>query len=161
MGSESSISFHYLVSPFKFSSRKKLKRFLIHLAEEEGGIIATMKIIFCTDDYLLTINQGFLHHHTLTDIITFPYSAEGAPIVSDIYISVERVRENALQFNQPFFRELHRVIFHGLLHLCGHKDKTTSQTESMRAKEEHYLQLYFVPRETFNEAGNVPRGTEG
>ena len=87
-------------------------------------------------------------HNTLTDIITFELSAPGDPVVSDIYISVERVKENALIFRTPFYRELHRVIFHGALHLCGYKDKTTQQTQVMRQMEEDALRKYFVPRGT-------------
>jgi rRNA maturation RNase YbeY len=106
-----------------------------------------IKVIFCTDDYLLRINKEFLQHDTLTDIITFPFSRPGEPLLSDIYISVERVRENAGIFGKPFLEELHRVIFHGLLHLCGYKDKTTPQQKVMRGKEGEYLERY---RSTWN-----------
>jgi rRNA maturation RNase YbeY len=103
--------------------------------------------IFCSDKYLLKINQDFLQHNTYTDIITFQYSAESEAVESDIYISVERVRENAQAFRVSFSRELYRVIFHGALHLCGYKDKSAKDAKVMREKEDYYVGLY-VSRET-------------
>ncbi len=93
--------------------------------------------IFCSDEYLLKINQTHLQHDTYTDIITFEYNNN--PIESDIFISTERVRENATKFNVSFLEELNRVIIHGVLHLCGYPDKTASQKVVMRSKEEYYM----------------------
>jgi rRNA maturation RNase YbeY len=142
------IQFHYLVSPFFFPNRSELKQFLLSLFKKERQRVEAVNYIFCTDEYLLTLNQDYLNHNTLTDIITFQLSPVGERLIADIYISVERVRENAQTFNTGFLKELHRVIFHGALHLCGYKDKTREQAKLMRSKEELYLNFYFVPRET-------------
>jgi probable rRNA maturation factor len=136
------IYFHYTAPSFYFPARQALKRFLQGIAKKEGHALQTVNYIFCTDEELLPLNQQYLRHHTLTDIITFHYHQPGEPILSDIYISVERVRENALQFQTSFTKELHRVIFHGLLHLCGYGDKTNAQTTLMRQKEDQYLGAY-------------------
>lgn len=144
----SPIQFHFQFKPFHFKDRNRLKDFIVQMARKESHLLAEINYIFCSDEYLLELNQSYLNHNTLTDIITFPFSQPSEPIVSDIYISVERVRENALAFNTPFARELHRVIFHGILHLCGYKDKTKEQAQQMRTKEETYLDKYFVPRGT-------------
>jgi rRNA maturation RNase YbeY len=104
--------------------------------------------IFCDDAYLLHLNQAHLKHNTYTDIITFPLSSKGEPVVAEIYISIDRVKENASKFQVPFLHELYRVIFHGALHLCGYKDKGKDEVELMRKKEDHYLQSYLVPRGT-------------
>jgi rRNA maturation RNase YbeY len=145
----SSIQFHYLTDPFPFTHREQLKKFIKQLFKREGFSIGTINYIFCTDEYLLEINQQFLKHNTYTDIVTFPLSEKGEPISSDIFISAERVKENANTFKTSFKRELHRVIFHGALHLCGYKDKTKEQAQQMRDMEEFYLNKYFVPRGTF------------
>ena len=137
------ISFHYQDISFPFSNREKLKGFLLNLLKKEGRQVDHINYIFCTDAFLLTLNQEYLAHQTLTDIITFELSAPGAAVLSDIYISVERVRENAVLFNTPFYRELHRVIFHGALHLCGYMDKSTTDIARMRAAEETNLNRYF------------------
>jgi rRNA maturation RNase YbeY len=115
---------------------------------KEGKQVDTINFIFCTDQYLLGLNKKHLNHDTLTDIITFEYNPPGQALLSDIYISVERVKENALVFKTSFSRELHRVIFHGVLHLCGYKDKKPEESKLMRLKEEEYLKKWFVPRGT-------------
>jgi probable rRNA maturation factor len=142
------IEFHYLSKAFTLRDRNHLKGFLLKLFKKEGFKVCTINYIFCTDEYLLEINKTYLNHDTYTDIVTFPLSGKGEPISSDIYISVERVKENAKTFQSSFTRELHRVIFHGALHLCGYKDKNKEQSQQMRAIEEHYLKRYFVPRGT-------------
>lgn len=143
-----SIYFHFLYKNFKLEHRTDLKSFIAQLFKKEGKKADTINYIFCDDNYLLEINKTFLNHDTLTDIITFPTSEKGEPISSDIFISIERVKENAQTFKTAFNEELHRVIFHGALHLCGYKDKNKAQAQEMRAMEEKYLQLYFVPRGT-------------
>lgn len=148
MAEAKKINFHYQDVSFTFSRREPLKAYLMKLFRKERRQVDHINYIFCTDSYLLTLNQQYLDHNTLTDIITFELSAPGDPVVSDIYISVERVKENALIFGTPFYRELHRVIFHGALHLCGYKDKTAQQTQVMRQMEEAALRKYFVPRGT-------------
>jgi probable rRNA maturation factor len=142
------IYFHYSVEPFSFLNRNELKAFIKALCKREGKEVDTINYIFCTDKFLLELNKTHLNHDTLTDIITFEYNAPGQSLLSDIYISIERVRENASLFNTNFTRELHRVIFHGALHLCGYKDKKKEEAKVMRGKEEEYLQKWFVPRGT-------------
>jgi rRNA maturation RNase YbeY len=142
------IQFNYLIKPFYFSERTVLKNFLLHQITNEGYNVDTINFIFCNDDYIIEINKQYLQHDTYTDIITFQLSEKGQPIISDIYISVERVRENALVYNTRFSIELHRVIFHGCLHLCGFKDKKKSDASLMREKENEYLYKYFVSRGT-------------
>lgn len=137
------IQFHYLVPPFYFPNRMHLKNFLLYLFRKEEYKINAVNYIFCSDDYLLEINQAHLDHDTYTDIITFQYSALSEPILSDIYISIERVKENSATYNVSFSRELSRVILHGALHLCGYKDKTKAQVQEMRAKEDFYLSRLF------------------
>ena len=127
-------------------NRTVLKSFLRGLARREAHRIDSLQYIFCDDKQLLGINRDFLNHHDLTDIITFTYSEQAGRIVGEIYISVPRVRENASIYGSSFTRELHRVIFHGLLHLCGYKDKLKADQQVMRGKEDHYLDLYFKTR---------------
>ena len=120
----------------------------MQLMATEGKQVAYVNYIFCTDEQLLELNQQYLNHHTLTDIITFELSDKDEPVLSDIYISIDRVRDNAKNFKIPFSHELHRAIFHGALHLCGYKDKKKDEQKLMRQKEEFYLNQYFVSRGT-------------
>jgi len=137
------IQFHYLDTSFRFPGRQQLKVFLLDLIRKEGEAVNHINYIFCTDDHLWEINRQYLKHDTYTDIITFHLHNKGEPLLSDIYISIDRVKENALLLNQPFQRELHRVIFHGALHLCGYTDKTKASQAEMRAREDWYLKKYF------------------
>jgi rRNA maturation RNase YbeY len=142
------IHFHFLTPPFFFPRRKELKTFLFGLFKREGKKVHSINYIFCTDGYLLSLNKTHLNHDTYTDIITFELSPKNEALIADIYISVERVKENAQSFTTSFQKELHRVIFHGALHLCGYKDKSKKQSQLMRFKEEENLIRYFVSRET-------------
>ena len=142
------IQFHYPYSDFTFRNRTALKQFLIALFKKEKVQLEGLTYVFCSDSYLLDINKTFLKHDTYTDIVTFPLSAEGAPVLGEIYISVERVKENAQTFKTNFTQELNRVIFHGALHLCGYKDKTKVEASLMRQKEDEYLGRFLVPRGT-------------
>jgi probable rRNA maturation factor len=126
--------------------RGELKHFLARLARKEGYSIRSLVYVFCDDDYLFRINRDFLGHDDLTDIITFSFSENSRSIEGEIYISSQRVRENAEHFAVGMNQELHRVIFHGLLHLCGYKDKLKADQAIMRAKEQQYLDLYFKRR---------------
>jgi len=119
---------------FKLKNKAKLKFWLKHIAELEKKTIGTLNFIFTSDEELLQKNKQFLNHNTLTDIITFDY-CEGNKLIGDIFISTDRVKENAKKFNVEFEEELHRVIIHGTLHLCGYKDKTKTASELMRKKE--------------------------
>jgi probable rRNA maturation factor len=148
MSVPSNIFFHFLTKEFSLKNRTSLKSFISLLLEKEGRKVGTINYIFCTDDYLLELNKSYLKHFTLTDIITFELSAPNEPVLSDIYISINRVKENAKTFQIPFKKELHRVIFHGALHLSGYKDKKTSEKKLMREKENFYLDSYFVSRDT-------------
>lgn len=145
---KSPIHFHFIVPPFYFPKRNQLKEFLGQLFKKEGKKVNAINYIFCTDSCLLDLNQTHLNHDTYTDILTFELSAKGEQLTADIYISIERVRDNAATFQTSFQRELHRVIFHGALHLCGYSDKTKEQAQQMRSMEELYLNRYFVPRGT-------------
>lgn len=142
------IKFHYQYPSFFFPHRNKLKIFLLNQLHGEGKKVETINYIFCDDNYLLQLNRQFLKHDTLTDIITFELSQRGQPILSDIYISIDRIKENAVFFKQSFNHELMRIIFHGALHLAGYKDKTMNDTRRMREKEEMYLQQFYVSRKT-------------
>ena len=104
-------------------------------------MVGALNYIFGTDKALLEINRNYLKHNYYTDIITFDLS-EGPEIQADIFISIDRVRENASKLGVTFKEELHRVIFHGALHLCGYKDKTKKDVQAMRRMEEHHLQEY-------------------
>ena len=136
------IHFHFLSACPAFTKRTAVKDFLRSLFKKEKTKLDSLNYIFCSDDYLLEINKNYLNHNYYTDIITFDLS-EGPAITGEIYISIDRVRENATQFNTSFKQELHRVIFHGALHLCGYKDKIHSDQEIMRKKEDTYLKNYF------------------
>jgi rRNA maturation RNase YbeY len=117
---------------------------LENVAKHNKKTIAEINYIFCSDEYLLQLNKQYLNHSTLTDIITFDYTADQPKknqLAADIFISTERVRENAEKFEVAFTDELHRVLVHGLLHLCGFKDKTAKDQTRMRTKENESLHL--------------------
>ena len=112
--------------------------------KKEGYKPKEISIIFCSDEYLLEINKQHLNHNYFTDIITFDLTPKNEKeITSELYISTDRVKHNAKDYNTTISNELHRVIFHGILHLCGFKDKSKKDTVLMRAKEQEYLSLYF------------------
>jgi probable rRNA maturation factor len=136
--------YEYNVSA-KLKDKRKLSAFLDSLVNKyvKKNKKAELTYIFCTDDYLLQINQQFLKHDTFTDIVTFDLSEHENELQGEIYISVERVKENAEKFGTDYKQELHRVIFHGALHLCGFKDKTKADKEVMRKKEDLCLRQYF------------------
>ena len=131
------ISFNY-ETDFKLANEKELSQWIssaiIYEEKNEGEI----NYIFCDDDYLHKLNVEFLNHDTLTDIISFDYTV-GKELHGDIYISVERVADNAKDFDVEFSRELHRVMIHGVLHYCVYKDKTEVDEKVMRQMENHYL----------------------
>ncbi len=140
-----SIQFHFQKA-IVLSVRRKLKQFIADRLAREGGKEASeINFIFCSDDELLEINRKHLDHDYYTDIITFDLSEKGSKtLVSDIYISVDRVKENAKTEDVLVGMELQRVIFHGLLHLIGYKDKTTQQERRMRAMEEQWMADFAV-----------------
>ncbi|MCE7073621.1 rRNA maturation RNase YbeY [Dyadobacter sp. CY327] len=120
----------------------KTKKWIKNTSISEGYEIADLNYIFCDDDYLLEINKQYLDHDYFTDIITFDNSEEDNVIEGDIYISVDRVRENAATFNADFETEMRRVLIHGLLHLMGYDDTDEKLKAAMRAKEDQYLLLF-------------------
>ena len=125
---------------FSLKTEPKVIKCIELLAKEELREIGGIAFVFCDDNYLHKINLEFLKHDTFTDIITFDYSA-GNEIISEIYISVDRVVDNAKKYSQTFEDEIHRVIIHGVLHLCGYKDRLAEDKQIMRDKENHYLSL--------------------
>ncbi len=114
--------------------------------KNEGFECGDINLILCSDEHLLEVNQTFLNHDYYTDIVTFDYSF-GSLLSGDLFISLDRVLDNSTQYNESFLTELRRVCVHGILHLCGFKDKTTDEEKLMRSKEEFYLNKY-VSRET-------------
>jgi probable rRNA maturation factor len=136
------IHFNYQVPLSALRNKTELKQFLVLLCKMEHKTIGEINFVFCSDDYLLSLNQQFLKHDTYTDIISFDYTVKGGALKGEIYISIDRVKENASLFGSSFVYEIHRVIFHGVLHLCGYKDKLKGDQTVMRAKEEFYLRKY-------------------
>ena len=127
-----------------FPHKEKIyKDWLSNVAINEQKQISSLNYIFCTDDFLLDINNKFLGHDYYTDIITFPYQ-QGLVLESDIFISLDRVKENACDFMVTFDNELKRVILHGLLHLAGYDDNTEIDIKLMRQKEDYYLDKWEV-----------------
>jgi len=124
-------------------NRKRLKLFLEDLFKHERRALENLCVIFCSDKHLLGINKQFLKHDFYTDIISFDLSAPGAGAAGEIYISVDRIEDNARKLETTYQEELHRVIFHGALHLCGYKDKNKEDVKEMRAAENKCLQQYF------------------
>lgn len=136
------ISFNY-ETDFKLAKPKAFSQWLSKVIESEEKKEGEINYVFCDDSYLLEINQRYLNHDTLTDIISFDYTV-GKELHGDIYISVERVRENATDFKVLFDEELKRVMVHGILHYCGYKDKLGSDEVIMRSKEEEKMKLFHV-----------------
>ncbi|MEL7118899.1 MAG: rRNA maturation RNase YbeY [Bacteroidota bacterium] len=123
---------------FELPDQEKIKRWICEIIDQEKGELSNVNIIFCSDKYLYQMNIEYLNHDTLTDVITFPYQ-EFPTIEGDIFISIERVQENADVRHLSFLLELSRVIIHGILHLCGYKDKTKQDQLKMRQKEDTAL----------------------
>ncbi|MEO6963886.1 MAG: rRNA maturation RNase YbeY [Puia sp.] len=136
------VSFHFLIRT-TLPHRNGLRLFLAGLFLREGQQLGELKYIFCDDKYLLDLNRTFLKHNFYTDILSFPsLQDENKKVSGEIYISVDRVRENAVDLGTSFKQEIHRVIFHGALHLCHYKDKTKKEQDQMRSKEDEYLKRY-------------------
>lgn len=131
------ISFNYEMD-FQLDNEELMSHWIANTIVSEGFTAGEINYIFCDDAYLLDLNIEFLNHDTLTDIISFDYTL-GKLINGDVYISIERVRENANDFGVSFANELHRVMIHGILHYCGYKDKTEDQIIEMRSKENYYI----------------------
>ena len=136
------INYNYLTD-FKLTEESSYDSWLKKVCDSEGFKITELNYIFCDDAYLLKINQDYLQHDYLTDIITFDYVL-GKHLSADLYISIDRIRENALDFKVAFENELKRVMAHGVLHLMGYTDKTVLATAEMRNKEDEKLKLFHV-----------------
>lgn len=129
------------VPSFKFPNPRKTSSWIELVVKKEKFRLREVNYIFTTDAYLLEINKQYLKHNTFTDIITFDFS-EGKDLEAEIYVSVERVRENAIRFHTDFQHELRRVVIHGVLHIMGYRDKKPQEKARMREKEEACLSLF-------------------
>lgn len=128
-------------------NRKAVKELLLSLFSEEDTELDKINYIFCSDEYLHDINLKYLDHDTLTDVITFPLSEKGKPVYGEVYLSTDRIKENAKSFKVKYQNELLRVMIHGALHLCGYTDKTKASKMQMREREDYYLNKFNVSRE--------------
>ena len=134
-----SIEFFEADIDYQLDRPDDIRQWLTNLVSEEKCGIEKIQYIFCTDEYLLGINKQYLNHDYYTDIITFPFTNSLTAIQSDIYVSIDRVVDNAKSYDVSTSQELYRVMAHGVLHLCGYSDASDSDKKTMRAKEDHYL----------------------
>ena len=138
------VQFYFLDRNPALKERTRLKLFIEKLFTSEKMKLGNLSYIFCSDEHLLTINNDFLKHDFYTDVITFDLSSSKNEIEGEVYLSVDRIKDNAKQLGVSFKEELHRVIFHGALHLCGYKDKKKEEALIMRSKENKYLKRYHI-----------------
>ena len=138
------VQFYFLDRNPALKERTRLKLFIEKLFTSEKMKLGNLSYIFCSDEHLLTINKDFLKHDFYTDVITFDLSSSKNEIEGEVYLSVDRIKDNAKQLEVSFKEELHRVIFHGALHLCGYKDKKKEEALIMRSKENKYLKRYLI-----------------
>lgn len=136
------IEFYNADIAYSVKKKTELRTFILKEFKKTSKKPLSLSCVFCSDEYLLKINQDFLQHDYYTDIITFPLSETEKKISAEIYISIDRVRENAVQNKVGEDEELRRVIFHGVLHLCGYGDKTPAEQKNMRNKENEWLALF-------------------
>lgn len=141
--SKASINFFTEETSYILKEKRAVKAWIASAITEEGYILQELNFILCSDEYLLRINQEYLNHDTYTDVITFDNSEVLKTIVGDIFISIERIKENAKTFKHPVGQELCRVMIHGTLHLLGYKDKGKAAKTLMTAKEDYYLSKLF------------------
>ncbi len=137
-----SVAFRSADRSLQLPRRTLLKAFIGTIFKKEGQHLGSITYIFCSDSFLLQMNRDFLKHDYYTDIITFGLSEKGQPIEAEVYISLDRIKENARTVGTTYRNETLRVIFHGALHLCGYKDKRKSEITIMRDKEDQYLRLF-------------------
>ncbi len=138
--SKKTISFFIENINYRLTDKNRLKSWISKVCEKESVVINSLIFVFSDDDFLLQINKKYLRHNTLTDIITFDLS-DDLCLDGEIYISLDRVKDNAKKFDVKYVNEIHRVMIHGVLHLIGYNDKTPSQKRKMTAKEDYYLSL--------------------
>lgn len=142
----SKIQFFSEGTSFILKNKNATRLWLIKAISEEKKKPWYINFIFCNDDYLLELNRIYLNHNSLTDILTFPFTEQPDVISGDIYISIERVKENAESFAEPVNREIRRVMIHGVLHLIGYRDKTGIERKKMRGQEDYYLNLFEIAK---------------
>lgn len=135
------ISFHYQFPSFRIKNKKRLTDWILLIAFLSKREIEKIDFIFCHDQYLLALNKKFLSHKNYTDVLTFNYSEKNKSITAEIYISTDRVRENAKLFSISFEQELNRVMIHGILHCMGYNDKNAHDRKKMRSKEDQCLRM--------------------
>lgn len=137
-----SVDFRSADRSLRIPGKTPLKTFIQSIFRKEGKALGSITYVFCSDHFLLQMNRNFLKHDYYTDIITFGLSEKGQPVEAEVYISLDRVRENAHTHGSTYRGEALRVMFHGVLHLCGYKDKRKSEITIMREKEAQYLRLF-------------------
>ena len=142
MAINTNIHFFFQCATVPLRERTRLKSFINKLFRKEHQKLKSLNYIFCTDKELLNINRNYLKHDFYTDIISFDLSAVRGEMDAEIYISIDRVRENASAFKTSLKQELLRVIFHGALHLCGYDDKSSIEKDLMRKKEDYYIRTF-------------------
>ncbi len=138
---DQSINYFAYDIDFTLPHSSHITDWITYVVEQYHRDIFAINYVFCSDDYLLQLNQKYLSHHYLTDILTFPYEDEENKLLADIYISIDRVKENAATYEEDWLDELHRVMIHGVLHLLGYEDHTMSEQQKMRSLEEHALEM--------------------
>jgi rRNA maturation RNase YbeY len=136
------INFFSEKKTFKINNKKKLRLLFKEVCKQEKAVLSFVNCVFCSDEYLHKINKKHLKHNFLTDIITFDFSEKKNQIEGDLYISVDRVKDNAKKYKDTFLDETTRVVLHGLLHLIGYNDKTEKEKKRMRVLENKYVSLY-------------------
>ena len=138
---EKEIRFFYEDTKFRLRQTSKIRNWIYQVIKSKGYSLESLNYIICSDSFLLEINKTHLKHNFLTDIITFPLAEEPLSIEADIYVSIDRVRDNASGLKQSLKDEIHRVLIHGVLHLLGQGDKTSEEKDQMRKKEDLCLSL--------------------
>jgi rRNA maturation RNase YbeY len=133
------IYYNNIDNKYIIKEKRKINSWIKLCINEEGKKMNAISFNLCSDEYILQLNNEALQHDYYTDIITFELNEKNEPIEGDIYISIDRVKDNAKSLNIPFISELQRVLIHGILHLCGYKDKNAKEEKQMRAKENYYL----------------------
>jgi len=142
MASKSKVYFFFDKVRPSLNDRAKLKKDIEKIFSKEGKRLHHINYVFCSDKKLLAINREYLSHDFYTDIITFDLSESGQGVAGEVFISTDRVKENANELKIPFSQEIRRVMYHGALHLCGYGDKTRKEEKEMREKEDHYLRVF-------------------
>jgi rRNA maturation RNase YbeY len=138
------ISYNNIDSKYIIKGKRKISKWIQSSIMEEGKVLESVSFNLCTDSFIIKLNNKSLQHNYFTDIITFDLTPKNEnEITAELYISTDRVKFNAKDYNTTISNELHRVIFHGILHLCGYKDKSKKDIALMRSKEQEYLSLYF------------------